>query len=79
MFLSLIMRQRYGRTMAHPSFTIPDELLDDFDRAIASKKAMGELPTNASRSSVVREFMQEYSKEELGEGNLNTTQRATAD
>jgi len=62
--------------MAHPSFTIPDELLDDFDRAIASKKAKGELPTNASRSSVVREFMKEYAEEELGEGNSNPQEMA---
>jgi metal-responsive CopG/Arc/MetJ family transcriptional regulator len=64
--------------MAHPSFTIPDELLDDFDRAIASKKAKGELSTNASRSSVVREFMKEYAEEELGEGNSNPKRMAGA-
>jgi len=65
--------------MARPSFTVPDELLDDFDRAIASKSAEGELPPNTSRSKVIRELMLEYTREELGEGNLNTSQRATTD
>jgi metal-responsive CopG/Arc/MetJ family transcriptional regulator len=65
--------------MARPSFTVPDELLDDFDRAIASKSARGELPPKANRSKVIRQLMLEYAREELGEGNLNTTQMMTAD
>jgi metal-responsive CopG/Arc/MetJ family transcriptional regulator len=59
--------------MARPSFTIPDELLDDFDRAIASKKAQDEIELDANRSSVVRELMKEFAEEELGEGNSNTS------
>jgi len=58
--------------MAHPSISIPDELLEDFDRAIAIKKAQGDLDMDASRSSVVREFIEEF-VEELDEGNSNTT------
>jgi len=65
--------------MARPSFSVPDELLDDFDRALASKSARGELPPKVNRSKVIRELMYEYAKEELGEGNSNTTQRATGD
>ena len=65
--------------MARPSFTVPDELLDDFDRALASKSARGELPPKVNRSKVIRELMYEYAKEELGEGNLNTTPKMTAD
>ena len=59
--------------MAHPSISIPDELLEDFDRAVASKKAQGELDMDANRSSVVRELMKEFAEEELGEGNSNTS------
>ncbi|RDZ53098.1 hypothetical protein C5C07_15295 [Haloferax sp. Atlit-4N] len=65
--------------MARPSFTVPDDLLDDFDRALASKSARGELPPKVNRSKVVRELMYEYAKEELGEGNLNTTPKLTID
>lgn len=65
--------------MARPSFTVPDELLDDFDRALASKSARGELPPKVNRSKVIRELMQEYAQEELGEGNSSTTQRARTD
>lgn len=65
--------------MARPSFTVPDDLLDDFDRALASKSARGELPPKVNRSKVIRELMHEYAKEELGEGNSNTTRIAKAD
>jgi metal-responsive CopG/Arc/MetJ family transcriptional regulator len=65
--------------MARPSFTVPDGLLDDFDRALASKSARGELPPKVNRSKVIRELMYEYAREELGEGNSSTTPTAIAD
>jgi metal-responsive CopG/Arc/MetJ family transcriptional regulator len=66
--------------MAHPSFTIPDELLDDFDDVIWELQRRGELDRDASRSSIVRELMHEWIEEQiddhgeevLPEGNWNT-------
>lgn len=54
--------------MARPSFTIPDDLLEDFDRAIIKRKANDELPMDANRSQLVREFMEEF-VEETEKGN----------
>ena len=66
--------------MAHPSFTIPDELLEDFDDVIWELQTRGELSRDESRSSIVRELMQEWiadqieehGEEVLPEGNSNT-------
>lgn len=44
-------------TMARPSVSIPDELLDDFDDEIMRRKLDGELPREVTRSDVVRELM----------------------
>lgn len=71
--------------MAKPSFTIPDELLDDFDDVIWELKTRGELERNDSRSSIVRELIrvwieeqiEEHGEEVLPEGNLNTAATAT--
>ncbi|WP_435175698.1 hypothetical protein [Halorussus sp. AFM4] len=66
--------------MAHPSFTIPDELLEDFDDVIWELQRRGELDRDESRSSVVRTLMEEWIEEQieehgeevLPEGNWNT-------
>lgn len=71
--------------MAHPSFTIPDELLEDFDDVIWELQRRGELDRDASRSSIVRALMQEWienqidehGEEVLPEGNRNTAATAT--
>lgn len=48
--------------MANPSFSIPDELLEEFDRQISKKEAAGELPLNTGRSEVVRELMRGWAE-----------------
>ncbi|WP_435552731.1 CopG family ribbon-helix-helix protein [Natrinema sp. CGMCC1.2065] len=62
--------------MANPSFSIPDEKLEEFDKIILAKKSNGDLPMDASRSEVIRELVEEYV-----EGNRNSSQTtmATAD
>jgi len=66
--------------MANPSFQIPDEKLDDFDRIINIKKATGDLDSDTSRSDVLRELVEDYV-----EGNRNSlpntvlTEPTTAD
>ena len=62
--------------MAHPSFTIPDELLEEFDDTIWELQTEGELDRDASRSQIVRELMREWideQQEALEEGNPKTT------
>lgn len=54
--------------MAKPSFSIPDELLEEFDDQIDEKRLNGEFDLDTSRSEVVREFMRQWT-----EGNLNWT------
>ena len=66
--------------MARPSFTVPDDLLEDFDDVIWELQRRGELDRDDSRSSVVRELMEdwieeqtdEHGKEILPEGNGST-------
>lgn len=62
--------------MANPSFSIDDELLDEFDTIILQKKAQGEIPRDTSRSEVIRDLVEGYV-----EGNASTspTRIATAD
>ena len=59
--------------MAHPSFTIPDELLDEFDDTIWELQVEGELGRDANRSKIVRELIREWIDEQqqevLNEGN----------
>ena len=62
--------------MANPSFSIDDDLLDDFDEIIFQKKAAGELPRDMSRSEVLRDLVEEYVE---GNGNTSKTPMATAD
>ena len=61
--------------MAHPSFTIPDELLEEFDDTIWELQVEGELDRDANRSQIVRELMREWIDEQqevLEEGNPKT-------
>ena len=46
--------------MANPSFSIPDETLEEFDRIILQKKVNGDLSAGASRSEVIRSLVEEY-------------------
>jgi len=57
--------------MANPSFSIPDEKLNEFDDVIWEKKQEGELPRDASRSDVIRDLIEEYV-----EGNGNSSKAA---
>lgn len=58
--------------MANTGISIDDDVLDDFDRAIAKQQAEGELPTNINRSEVIQELMEDYAEEVLNEGNPKT-------
>jgi len=61
--------------MARPSFTMPDELLEEFDDTIWELQVEGELERDANRSQVVRELIRDWIEEQheevLDEGNLN--------
>lgn len=71
--------------MARPSFTVPDDLLEDFDDVIWELQRRGELDRDDSRSSVVRELMEDWIEEQvdehgeeiLPEGNENTAATVT--
>ena len=54
--------------MANPSFSIPDDTLEEFDQIILNKKAKGEIPMDTSRSKVIRDLV-----EEDVEGNENSS------
>lgn len=64
--------------MANTGISIDDQVLDDFDRAIAKQQAEGELPTNINRSKVIEELMEDYAEEVLDQGNP-TRMAQTAD
>ena len=48
--------------MANPSISIPDELLEDFDRILDVKEMLGELESD-SRSPVIQDLMRDYVEE----------------
>jgi len=48
--------------MANPSISVPDDLLEDFDRILDVKEMLGELESD-ERSPVVQELMREYVEE----------------
>ena len=48
--------------MANPSISIPDDLLEDFDRIIDVKEMLGELESD-NRSPVIQDLMREYVEE----------------
>jgi len=61
--------------MANTSLTVPDELVEEFDRKITEMEYEGEFPNNTSRSRVIRELMEMWVEGEvevsIDEGNLN--------
>lgn len=61
--------------MANPSFSIDDELLEEFDEIIFQKKVNGDLPRDASRSSVLAQLVEDYVE---GNRNTSTTNLAAA-
>lgn len=66
--------------MVNTGISIDDDVLDDFDRAIALKKANGEIPTNMKRSHVIQMLMEDFIEDTLPEGNLKRAAAApTAD
>ena len=58
--------------MAKPSISIPDEVLEQFDREIARRQAEGEMPMTMNRSRVIRQLMKEWS-----EGNWTSASTVT--
>jgi len=46
--------------MPNASFQIDREKLDEFDKQIKRKQIDGELPTDASRSDILREMVKEF-------------------
>lgn len=54
--------------MPNPSFSIDDELLEEFDRTIWAKKVAGDLDKDTSRSEVIQDLIEDYV-----EGNANTS------
>ena len=58
--------------MANPSFTVDDEMLDEFDEVIWQKKMDGDLSREATRSDVLRELIENYI-----EGNGASSKTAT--
>lgn len=64
--------------MVNTSIEIPDDLLEDFERTLARKKADGEIPTNVTRSEMIRQLMREW-VEESGAVEGNRIPAAVAD
>ncbi|WP_137288607.1 CopG family ribbon-helix-helix protein [Natronorubrum halophilum] len=73
--------------MANPSISIPDDLLEDFDRIVDVKEMLGELESD-NRSPVIQDLMREYVEEneeyleryeQFVEGNGKAVTAATAD
>ena len=73
--------------MANPSISVPDDLLEKFDRILDVKEMLDELETD-ERSPVIQDLMREYveeNREDLEkweafvEGNSNQATMATAD
>lgn len=75
--------------MANPSISIPDELLEEFDRILDIKEMMDELEKD-DRSPVVQELVREYVEENReyldryeafmeGNGSRRMAATATAD
>lgn len=49
--------------MARPTFSMPDELVDDLDDKIWEMKTEGKLNRDANRSEVVRRLIREWVEE----------------
>lgn len=65
-------------TMAKPSVSIPDELLEDFDDEIMRRKLNDELPRKATRSDVVRLLMEAWLQGNVRWPSTSRTSTATA-
>lgn len=61
--------------MAKPSVSMPDELLEEFDKTMRAMKRAGELDMETRRSEVIRELMGDWLKEnqEFAPGNFQLT------
>jgi len=51
--------------MANPSISIPDEVLEEFDKELARRHYKEELPQEVKRSNVVSELMRAWADDEL--------------
>lgn len=61
--------------MAKPSISMPDELLESFDKTMHEAKKAGELDMDKRRSQLVRELMKNWIEEnrESEKGNCQST------
>lgn len=61
--------------MAHPSVSMPDELLESFDKTMMELKLADEMPQKRKRSEIIRELMEEWIEEnrKSPEGNFQST------
>lgn len=57
--MTFIIPRSYLSNMANPSVSIPDEMLEDFDKIIKVKEMYGELETT-NRSPVLQELIADY-------------------
>jgi len=73
--------------MANTGITVDDDVLEDFDRVIDIKHALGHIDTD-KRSKVIQNLMEDYIEENrelvkqfegLQEGNLEQTKATIAD
>lgn len=46
--------------MANPSISIPDDLLEEFDRTLLELKYHNEIDQDANRSEIVQQLMREW-------------------
>ena len=56
--------------MVNTGITVDDEVLEKFDDTIWQKKMEGQIPREASRSTVIQSLMEEWIEENY-EGNPN--------
>lgn len=65
--------------MAHPSISMPDELLESFDKTMMALKLDDEMDQKTKRSEVIRALMEEWIDENrvAAEGNCQSTTVST--
>lgn len=65
--------------MARTSISVPDGLLDEFDREIVQRKAADELPMDVNRSDMIGELMEGWVEGNLEPASTRKRVPVTAD
>lgn len=70
-----MLRKCESTTMAKPSVSMPDELLESFDKTMMALKLQDEMDQKTKRSELIRQLMEEWIEENrvAAEGNFRST------